>query len=284
MIVLDGSMGNELLKRAKKPATGLWSAQFLIDAPELVKEVHQDYISAGANIITTNTYSTIPSYLSKENKTHLMGELIERAGKIARKVVNNSKQEVLVAGSLPPLDESYRPDLVQDISKSIPIYKEIISKLNPYIDFYLCETISSLQETSNVLNALLDRPEPKKPIWLSWTLLEDKNSLLRSGESIRKVFEFAESFKPEVYLFNCTNPEAITEGIKVLRKLTNKPIGGYPNVFDVPHDWTLDNEIDITPNNLSINKFKKYAYEWESLGASIIGGCCGIGPEYIKAI
>ena len=189
MIVLDGSMGNELLKRAKKPATGLWSAQFLIDAPELVKEVHQDYISAGANIITTNTYSTIPSYLSKENKTHLMGELIERAGKIARKVVNNSKQEVLVAGSLPPLDESYRPDLVQDISKSIPIYKEIISKLNPYIDFYLCETISSLQETSNVLNALLDRPEPKKPIWLSWTLLEDKNSLLRSGESIRKVFE-----------------------------------------------------------------------------------------------
>ena len=284
MIVLDGSMGNELLKRAKKPATGLWSAQFLIDAPELVKEVHQDYISAGANIITTNTYSTIPSYLSKENKTHLMGELIERAGKIARKVVNNSKQEVLVAGSLPPLDESYRPDLVQDISKSIPIYKEIISKLNPYIDFYLCETISSLQETSNVLNALLDRPEPKKPIWLSWTLLEDKNSLLRSGESIRKVFEFAESFKPEAYLFNCTNPEAITEGIKVLRKLTNKPIGGYPNVFDVPHDWTLDNEIDITPNNLSINKFKKYAYEWESLGASIIGGCCGIGPEYIKAI
>lgn len=284
MIVLDGSMGNELLKRAKKPATGLWSAQFLIDAPELVKQVHQDYISAGANIITTNTYSTIPSYLSKENKTHLMGELIERAGKIARKVVNNSKQEVLVAGSLPPLDESYRPDLVQDISKSIPIYKEIISKLNPYIDFYLCETISSLQETSNVLNALLDRPEPKKPIWLSWTLLENKNSLLRSGESIRKVFEFAESFKPEAYLFNCTNPEAITEGIKVLRKLTNKPIGGYPNVFDVPHDWTLDNEIDITPNNLSINKFKKYAYEWESLGASIIGGCCGIGPEYIKAI
>ena len=76
MIILDGGMGNELLKRTNKPSAGLWSAQFLLDSPNLVEEVHQDYINAGAKVITTNTYSTIPSYLSKQNASHLMKELI----------------------------------------------------------------------------------------------------------------------------------------------------------------------------------------------------------------
>ena len=78
MIILDGSMGNELLKRTNKPSSGLWSAQFLIDSPNLVKEVHQAYVDVGAQVITTNTYSTIPSYLEKENKTHLMKDLIKK--------------------------------------------------------------------------------------------------------------------------------------------------------------------------------------------------------------
>ena len=284
MIVLDGSMGNELLKRAKKPATGLWSAQFLIDAPELVKEVHQDYINAGANILTTNTYSTIPSYLSKENKTYLMSELVEKAGKIAKEVADKAEQKVLVAGSLPPLDESYRPDLVPEESESVPIYEEMIRQLDPFVDFYLCETISSLKETNHVLKALKNRPDPQKPIWLSWTLSEDRTPILRSGESIKDAFLFAEDFNPSAYLFNCTDPEAITEGIKVMKSLTSKPTGGYPNVFGVPLDWTLDNEVEINIRNLSLNKFVEYKNLWKELGAEIIGGCCGIGPEYISAL
>ena len=284
MIVLDGSMGNELLKRAKKPATGLWSAQFLIDSPELVQEVHEDYVNAGANILTTNTYSTIPSYLSKENKTHLMHELVKKAGKIAKKVADNADQEVLVAGSLPPLDESYRPDLVPKESESVPVYEEMIRQLDSFVDFYLCETISSIKETSHVLKALKNRPDPQKPIWLSWTLSEDRTSVLRSGESIKDAFLYAEDFNPSAYLFNCTDPEAITEGIKVMKSLTNKPTGGYPNVFGVPLDWTLDNEVEINLRNLSLNKFVEYKNIWKELGAEIIGGCCGIGPEYISAL
>ena len=284
MIFLDGSMGNELLKRAKKPATGLWSAQFLIDSPELVQEVHEDYVNAGANILTTNTYSTIPSYLSKENKTQLMSELVKKAGKIAKKVADKADHEVLVAGSLPPLDESYRPDLVPEESESVPVYEEMIRQLDPFVDFYLCETISSLKETSHVLKALKNRPDPQKPIWLSWTLSEDRTSILRSGESIKDAFLYAEDFNPSAYLFNCTDPEAITEGIKVMKSLTNKPTGGYPNVFGVPLDWTLDNEVEINLRNLSLNKFVEYKNIWKELGAEIIGGCCGIGPEYISAL
>ena len=284
MIILDGSMGNELLKRTNKQSSGLWSAQFLIDSPNLVKEVHQAYVDVGAQVITTNTYSTIPSYLQKENKTNLMKDLIRKAGAIAREVADNNNQEILVAGSLPPLDESYRPDLVPNEKESMPIYEEIINELNSFVDIFLCETVSSIAETSNVLKALKNKAKQDKKIWLSWTLLEDKSARLRSKETIEDAFQFAENFNPDAYLFNCTDPIAITEGIKKLSNLTDKPIGCYPNVFGVPFDWTLDNDIQVEPRNLSVKQFVKYKNLWEDLGASIIGGCCGLGPDYIKAI
>ena len=277
-------MGNELLKRTNKQSSGLWSAQFLIDSPNLVKEVHQAYVDVGAQVITTNTYSTIPSYLQKENKTNLMKDLIRKAGAIAREVADNNNQEILVAGSLPPLDESYRPDLVPNEKESIPIYEVLIDELNSFVDIFLCETVSSIAETSNVLKAIKNKAKQDKKIWLSWTLLEDKSARLRSKETIEDAFQFAESFNPDAYLFNCTDPIAITEGIKKLSKLTDKPIGCYPNVFGVPFDWTLDNDIQVEPRNLSVKQFVKYKNLWEDLGASIIGGCCGLGPDYIKAI
>ena len=277
-------MGNELLKRTNKQSSGLWSAQFLIDSPNLVKEVHQAYVDVGAQVITTNTYSTIPSYLRKENKTNLMKDLIRKAGAIAREVADNNNQEILVAGSLPPLDESYRPDLVPNEKESIPIYEELIDELNSFVDIFLCETVSSIAETSNVLKAIKNKAKQDKKIWLSWTLLEDKSARLRSKETIEDALQFAESFNPDAYLFNCTDPIAITEGIKKLSNLTDKPIGCYPNVFGVPFDWTLDNDIQVEPRNLSVKQFVKYKNLWEDLGASIIGGCCGLGPDYIKAI
>ena len=284
MIILDGSMGNELLKRTNKQSSGLWSAQFLIDSPNLVKEVHQAYVDVGAQVITTNTYSTIPSYLQKENKTNLMKDLIRKAGAIAREVSDNNNQEILVAGSLPPLDESYRPDLVPNEKESIPIYEELIDELNSFVDIFLCETVSSIAETSNVLKALKNKAKQDKKIWLSWTLIEDKSGRLRSKETIEDALQFAESFNPDAYLFNCTDPIAITEGIRKLSKLTDKPIGCYPNVFGVPFDWTLDNAVQVEPRNLSVKQFVEYKKLWEELGASIIGGCCGLGPDYIKAI
>tara|TARA_B100000900_G_C20597660_1_gene724092 strand:+ start:3364 stop:4242 length:879 start_codon:yes stop_codon:yes gene_type:complete len=284
MIILDGSMGNELLKRTNKTSSGLWSAQFLIDSPKLVKEVHQAYVDSGAQVITTNTYSTIPSYLKKENKTHLMNELIKKAGIIAREVAEENDQKILVAGSLPPLDESYRPDLVPNETEALPIYEELIEALNPFVDIFLCETVSSIAETSNILKALKNKADDDKEIWVSWTLLEDKNGRLRSKETIEKAFQLAETFSPNAYLFNCTDPMAITEGIKKLSKLTHKPIGCYPNIFGVPFDWTLDNNVELSPRNLSIKQFVEYKNLWEDLGASIVGGCCGLGPDYIDAI
>ena len=276
-------MGNELLARRSDLVSGLWSAQYLIDAPQLVKEIHLEYINAGADLITTNTYSTIPSYLSKKNVENRMPELIGLAGKLAREAADDSEKEIIVAGSLPPLEESYRPDLVIDAEEAIPIYEILIKELTTFVDIFICETMSSIKEMQHVMEAL-NNLDNKKPVWISWTLKEDKKNRLRSGESIEEAFNASATVKPEAYLFNCTDPYAITEGIKVLKQLTQKPMGGYPNVFNVPDGWTLDNDIQVSVRDLSIEKFLEFAEEWRKLGASIIGGCCGIGPRFIKAI
>ena len=277
MIFLDGALGSILLDRANKSSSGLWSPQFLLDDPEAIKELYEEYISVGSDLITTNTYSTIPSYLNKEKISAKMPELIDIAGKLAKEVADRH-EHVRVAGSLPPLEESYRPDLVLTEGEALPIYKSLIEGLLPYVDIFLCETISSVQETQNVLKAL-DLYNKEIPIWLSWTLKEDKKDLLRSGESIEEAFKFAEKYNPEAYLFNCTDPNAISSGLEVLQRLTDKPIGGYPNVFSVPDGWTLDNDVVTLKNDLTKKSFSSFCQTWKENGASIFGGCCGIGPE-----
>ena len=277
MIFLDGALGSILLDRANKSSSGLWSAQFLLDDPEAIKSLYEEYIGVGSDLITTNTYSTIPSYLNKEKISAKMPELIDIAGKLAKEVADRH-EHVRVAGSLPPLEESYRPDLVLTEGEALPIYKTLIEGLLPYVDIFLCETISSIQETQNVLKAL-DLYNKDIPIWLSWTLKEDKKDLLRSGESIEEAFKFAEKYNPEAYLFNCTDPNAISSGLEVLQRLTDKPIGGYPNVFSVPDGWTLDNDVVTLKNDLTKESFSSFCQTWKEKGASIFGGCCGIGPE-----
>ena len=258
MIFLDGALGSILLQRANKSSTGLWSAQFLLNDPAAITKLYEEYVSIGSDLITTNTYSTIPSYLDKENISAQMSELIDIAGRLAREVADKH-ENVRVAGSLPPLEESYRPDLVLDETKALPIYKTLIEGLLPYVDIFLCETISSIQETKNVLKAL-DLYNKNIPIWLSWTLKEDKKNVLRSGESIEEAFAFAEQYNPEAYLFNCTDPNAISSGLEVLRNLTKKPIGGYPNVFSVPDGWTLDNDVETLKNDLTNESFPIFCH------------------------
>ena len=153
-VLLDGGMGGELISRGIITGGGLWSAQALLECPENVLAIHRDYIKAGARVISTNTYSTVPSYLEKENKEEHMEDLIVLAGKLARQAASESQHPVIVAGSLPPLDESYRPDLVPDHEESLPIYETLARLLEPYVDVFLCETMSSIQEAKTAFEAL----------------------------------------------------------------------------------------------------------------------------------
>jgi S-methylmethionine-dependent homocysteine/selenocysteine methylase len=157
--ILDGGMGGELIRRRVTPGNELWSAQALLDAPDAVLAVHRDYIGAGAQIITTNSYSTIPSYLGKLDLTARYIELTALAGRLARQAADEAPRPVQVAGS--PPDE-----------QALPIYRELATALAPYVDLYLCETMSCIRESVNAASAARSVGGPGKTIYLSWTLAE----------------------------------------------------------------------------------------------------------------
>ena len=280
--IMDGGMGSELLKRLDIKG-GLWSAQALVDSPAVVGDVHRDYVKAGARIIITNTYSTIPSYLGKAGIADDYLRYAELAGRIARQVADESPENVMVLGSIPPLDESYRADLVPSSEVAEPIYRNLTRTLASFVDGYLCETMSSIEESVNAM-AAVRQEAGGKPVWIAWTLAEDPGKGLRSGEEVSDAVTAVSPFKPDAYLFNCTSPDAITDAMSQLRQMVDKPIGAYPNRLRIPAGWTLDNEVATGHRELSIEDFVHYARRWGELGASIVGGCCGIGPEYISAL
>ena len=280
LTIIDGGMGGELIARGLMASEGLWSAQALVDQPDVVKGVHRDFIAAGARVIITNTYSTIPSYFAKAGMADKYLEYAKIGGEIAREVADEAGA-VRVAGCLPPLDESYRYDLVPDDDVAQPVYQALVETLTPYVDLFVCETMSCVRES---LNAATAARASGKPFWVAWTLHETPGQGLRSGESVTEAFQQLEPMDPEAFIFNCSTPESIESALDELTKLTDKPVGVYPNLLRIPEGWTLDNEVQTDRREMSIEEFVDFSMTWRSQGASILGGCCGIGPSYIQAL
>jgi len=113
-VILDGGMGRELRFRGVENLSTIWSANALLVAPEVVREVHADYIAAGAQVITTNTYGIIRHELAREGVEHRLRELNELAGRLAVKARDAATHDVWIAGSLPPLNGSYRRPTLGD--------------------------------------------------------------------------------------------------------------------------------------------------------------------------
>jgi S-methylmethionine-dependent homocysteine/selenocysteine methylase len=210
-------------------------------------------------------------------------DLTDIAAKMARTAADSATNKVEVAGSLPPLSESYRHDLVPPDFEGLEVYKNLAAVLNPSVDLYLCETMSCAREAATAAKAARS-VDSEKPVWIAWTLDETPGGGLRSGESIEDAMAAVAPFSPDAYLFNCTAPEAISVAIEQIVKLTDKPVGAYPNRYHIPPGWTLDNEVGTEHVEMTVDEFMQYVDRWRSMGASILGGCCGIGPNFIAAI
>ena len=122
-----------------------WSALALIEAPEYVTKVHRRYIDAGAEIITTNSYAVVPFHIGAPRFQREGAALAALAGRLARAAADAAQRPVRVAGSLPPVCGSYRPDLF-DAAVARPILQLLIDALEPYVDVWLSETLSSEAE------------------------------------------------------------------------------------------------------------------------------------------
>ncbi|MDR7015140.1 homocysteine S-methyltransferase family protein [Acinetobacter sp. 3657] len=286
MKILDGGFGRELARRGAPFRQPEWSALALTEAPEIVKEVHLDFIRAGAEVITTNNYAVVPFHIGQDRFDNEVRDLVQVAVNQAKLAVAESDKDVLIAGCLPPLFGSYRADLFkQDEAKRLAT--PIIETLSPHIDFWLAETQSCIAEVETV-HALL--PKDDREFWVSFTLqdeIQQQKPLLRSGENIEQVAELLKRLNADAVLFNCCQPEVILQAILEIKKLLPEhvQIGAYANAFPPQSsEATANDGLDEVRADLNPDLYLKFAQAWKDAGATLIGGCCGIGPEHIAAL
>ncbi len=285
--LMDGGMGRELRRRGVPIPGTIWSANGLLVAPDVVREIHADFIAAGADIIITNTYGVIPSDLAKEGIEDRFEELNLLACRLAVEARDAAGRRVLIAGSLPPQRGSYRPDLVAPFDEIEPIYRRQAAILAPHVDLLICETMSSAAEA---LAAATGASAAGIPVWVSWTLHEDRSGRLRSGETVEQAAAAIAHLPVSGFLANCCAPESITAAMPALAALGPYPAGGYANTFQpVPEDWTLDGDKEtdgVSPlrDDLDAAAYAAHARAWLDAGARIIGGCCGTTPDHIAAL
>jgi S-methylmethionine-dependent homocysteine/selenocysteine methylase len=286
-VLLDGGMGRELRMRGVPILDTIWAANALVVAPEMVRDVHRDYIKAGADIITINSYGVIRSDLIKENIEHRFAELNRLAGTLARQAREEAGRDVLIAGSLPPLRGSYRPDLVGPFAEIEPLYREQAEILAPLVDLFICETMSSAAEGFAAATAACSTG---KPVWVSWTLHEDQSGLLRSGETVAEAAQAVAGLPISGCLCNCCAPESIAAAMPALAATGRGIVGGYANGFrPVPEDWELGGEKEgdgllALRDDLGPDSYSRHAERWIGHGATVVGGCCGTGPAHIARL
>jgi len=288
--ILDGGMGRELARMGAPFRQPEWSALALIEAPQFVRAAHDAFIAAGSQVITTNSYAVVPFHVGDDVFAEQGAALIALSGKLAREAADAAPAKVLVAGSLPPVLGSYRPDLFEPVAAK-KLLQVLVDNLTANVDVWLAETQSSVAEVEAVRDVLGDDP---RPLWLSFTLQDNLdpqgNALLRSGESIAEAVNAALRISAGAVLFNCSRPEVMATAVKTARAaLTSQgsalDIGVYANAFE-PSDNTRGANEGLSKMRQDTDPagYLDFAKDWVAQGATMVGGCCGIGPEHIAAL
>eukprot|EP00474_Spongospora_subterranea_P010906 CRZ11364.1 hypothetical protein [Spongospora subterranea] len=292
--VLDGGMSRELTRLGCELRQPEWSAAALIDSPDIVRKVHENFITAGADIVTTNSYALVPFHIGEDRFQSKGASLIDLSGKLARQAVDNvdTRRQVLVAGSLPPIFGSYEPERFEPFRVQ-DFLSVLVDNLAPHVDLWLGETLSLIAEADAVRHAV---QKYDKPFWISFTLADDQVALadnvprLRSGETVADATAWATGSGAAAILFNCSRPEVMTKAVKVAARVVRDnasaiDIGVYANAFEGDQDGKAANEtLHGIRKDMDADRYCEFVREWADAGATLIGGCCGIGDKHIAQI
>ena len=290
--ILDGGMGQELLKRGLKPRGTLWSAEALIDEKyhQLVIDTHLDFINAGADVIVTTTFTARKNRLI-QNKCEEHFEYINtKAVELALKARDASKKNVLVAGGLPNQNTTYSANLGDDLNLIEKNFYDQAKLLKSNIDFFYLDVMGSGKECEIALKTIKSF---NLPVLIGVHIR--KNGKLPSGENISDIVK---KYKEENWLgiiAACVHPESYEIITKELKNL-NIPYGFKLNAFkNIPDDYAArepsiwgkggnPTKILGSRKDITESKFYEFVKKFKDAGATILGGCCEIRPSHISKI
>jgi S-methylmethionine-dependent homocysteine/selenocysteine methylase len=274
LLLLDGATGTELNRRGVDTGLPLWSANALTTDSGLnvLKQVHLDYLNAGADVITTNTFRTNRRALA--GKSFSARELTLRAVGTAKEAVAEFGKSGLVAGSLSTLEDCYRPDLVPSDDECLAEHTERIDHLvEGGVDLLLIETMNSIREA--VIAAKI-ATATGIPVWV--TFVCDTLGRILSGESITQAAELLMPLGVKALGVNCMPAHTIAQPLNELRTMCGEdfPLMAYGNIgfADDEQGW-------INTDSTNPEGYLQYAKSWP---AQIIGACCGSTPDHIRKL
>jgi homocysteine S-methyltransferase len=292
VLVLDGGLATELEARGCDLDDPLWSARALVESPDLVRQVHLDYLEAGADCVISASYqATVEGFVRRGHDEAQAVELLLRSVRLAgeardafaRTPAGRVRLRPLVAASIGPYGAAradgseYTGDYDLDEEGLIAFHRRrwgILGRSGA--DLLACETIPSMAEARALLTLLRERPEVR--CWISFSCrdgvhLADGTGIAAAAAEVSAV--------PQVLAVgvNCTAPRFIPSLLAEIRRVTGKRLVVYPNSGE-----TYDAGRKTWQSSGEAVDFAQGAEEWHALGAALVGGCCRTGPRHIREI
>jgi S-methylmethionine-dependent homocysteine/selenocysteine methylase len=280
VVVLDGAMGTELERRGVPMDDAAWSAAALITHPDTVREVHEDYIRAGADVIITNTFAAARHVLEPADMGEQFRELNTRAVTLAKQARENAADRpVFIAGSISTFTARYDYSNEPRAEKARANYLEQAEVLaESGVDVIALEMMRDLEQTTYALEAAVD---PGLPIWIGFsckTADEGTIVLWDGGHTLAEALERVPLSDVSMVSIMHTLTEDTPAALREVTGRWSGSLGAYPHSGEfVMPNWQF---IDIA----SPEAFAAEAQQWLELGAQLIGGCCGITPEHIRLL
>lgn len=289
VMLLDGGLATELEAQGHDLSNPLWSARLLMKDPQVIVDAHLAYLRAGAQCIITASYqASHPGFLqlgyTKAQATDAILRSVELA-QTAIKIFLNTEQPVQapkIAASIGPYGaylsdgSEYRGDYGVTVEQLIEFHAPRMELLSSSAaDFLACETIPSLLE-AQALSALLRQQD--KPAWVSFSCADGGH--LHDGTGIAHAAQvFADNEKVFAVGVNCTPPQHVPDLISCIKKSCEKAIVVYPNSGEFFDAKTKTWHGTSNPDDCA-----EAAMRWLQSGATLIGGCCRMGPAHIAAM
>ena len=292
-LVLDGGLATELEARGCKIDDALWSANMLLDDPDLLGSVSYDYLAAGADCVITASYqATIEGLESRgvgrsaaiEAIASSVSVAIEARDSFWEKPENHQGRiRPLVAASIGPYGAYLADGSEYDgrygltVEELVAFHRDrwfLLAENGP--DLMACETIPSNAETAALLELLKDTPDITCVFGFSCR----NGDQLHDGSSLTEAVALvSESEQVKAVGVNCVRPSLVPDLIRSVSAATDKPVSVYPNSGE---NW--DATTKTWYGIADAVDFGAAAKEWYDLGARVIGGCCRTGPEHVRAI